>query len=78
MNYVVVGCGNIGAELAYSLFIPESKPVIKKWFIAFALLWGTLVAVSRIVIGAHFLSDVVAAGYITTLLFYLIRKKFAD
>ncbi len=64
--------------LAYSLFIPKNKPTVKKWFIAFALLWGTLVAVSRIVIGAHFFSDVVAAGYITTLLFYLIRKKFAD
>ncbi len=63
--------------LAYSLFIPKNKPTMKKWFIAFALLWGTLVAVSRIVIGAHFFSDVVVAGYITTLLFYLIRNKFA-
>ncbi|NLC18217.1 MAG: phosphatase PAP2 family protein, partial [Clostridiales bacterium] len=32
---------------------------------AFGLLWGGLVAISRVVLGAHFLSDVIAGFYVT-------------
>ncbi len=60
--------------IAYSMFIPNNRPKFKKWFIAFALTWGVCVALSRIILGAHFLSDVAMGGYVTTMLFYILSN----
>lgn len=62
--------------IVYSLFIPKDKVRIKQWFIAFAIVWGICVALSRILLGAHFLSDVAVGGYITVLLFYVFEGVF--
>lgn len=60
--------------VAWSLFIPQGKFLLKKWAIPFGLTWGFCVALSRILLGAHFLSDVIVGGYITVLLFYLLSN----
>lgn len=43
----------------------------KKWMI-FAFSWGILTALSRVVLGAHFLSDVIFAGVVTIALYSII------
>lgn len=53
--------------LAYGIFWPEIKSTKAKLLFALALLWGSLVAISRVVLGAHFSSDVIAGFYITLL-----------
>ncbi len=70
--------------LAYTMFLPYLKKMKKNWFMIFAIVWGTGVAVSRVVLGAHFLSDVLVGSYITILAFFMIykivmsKKKKAD
>ena len=66
--------------LVYCIFIPEIRSRKGKLFFAFGLLWGSLVAISRVVLGAHFLSDVIAGFYITIVSAYgyyrlLFRKQ---
>ena len=56
--------------LALTLFVPPEKKELFKWVTAFAITWGICVALSRVIVGAHFLSDVVVGGYISLLLFY--------
>lgn len=56
--------------LAYCIFWPEIKSIKAKLFFVFALLWGSLVAISRLVLGAHFLSDVIAGFYVTLISAY--------
>jgi len=63
---------NAFAAIAYSMFIPAAKQWFVKWFATFALTWGGLVALSRVIRGDHFFSDVVVGGYITVLLFYVL------
>lgn len=62
--------------LAYSMFLPYFKKIKPNLFISFALTWGGLVALSRVVLGAHFLSDVLVGGYITILVFYTLNHIF--
>lgn len=65
--------------IAFCKFIPDSKKNKARLFFSFALLWGTLVAISRVVLGAHFLSDVTTGFYVTLLCIYcyycMIFKK---
>ncbi len=63
---------NAFVAIAYSMFIPAVKQAFVKWFTAFALTWGSMVALSRIIRGDHFFSDVVVGGYITVIVFYAI------
>lgn len=60
--------------LTWSLFIPKSKELIKRVIFLLGLLWGCFVAISRIITGAHFLSDVMVGAYITVMLYYLIQS----
>ena len=60
--------------LAYMIFVPYIKSIKMRYFIIGAVIWGTLVALSRVVLGAHFLSDVLVGGYITIFLFILFEK----
>jgi membrane-associated phospholipid phosphatase len=59
--------------IIFTLFIPVEKSSIIKWFTAFAITWGSCVALSRVILGAHFLSDVIVGGYIAVILFYLFK-----
>jgi membrane-associated phospholipid phosphatase len=60
--------------LAYTMFLPYLKKIKKNWFMIFVIAWGTAVAFSRVVLGAHFLSDVLVGGYITILSFFIIHS----
>jgi len=60
--------------LAYTMFLPYFKKIKKNWALAFALAWGICVSLSRVVLGAHFLSDVLVGSYITIILFFAIYK----
>lgn len=56
---------NAFTMLVYCIFLPEIKNIKCKLLFSFALLWGGLVAISRVILGAHFLSDVIAGFYVT-------------
>lgn len=60
--------------LAYIMFIPRDKKKLRMYFTAFAITWGSLVALSRVILGAHFSSDVIVGGYITILLYYALSS----
>ena len=60
--------------IAYMMFVPYFKSIKMNYFIIGAVIWGTLVALSRVVLGAHFLSDVLVGSYITIFLFLLFEK----
>ena len=62
--------------IAYMIFVPYFKSIKMNYFIIGAVVWGTMVALSRVVLGAHFLSDVVVGSYITIFLFILWEKVF--
>lgn len=65
--------------VAFLSFLDWNKTKLYRNFAIFAFAWGILTAVSRVVLGAHFLSDVVFSGYITVVLYFLfesvIKKK---
>lgn len=48
----------------------------KNWLIGFVGLWIVLVPVSRIVVGAHFASDVTMGVTITLVIFTLLKNKY--
>ncbi len=50
----------------------------KNWFIGFAGLWTVLVPISRIVVGAHFASDVTMGVTITLVIFTLLKNKYIN
>ncbi|MFU8793417.1 MAG: phosphatase PAP2 family protein [Acholeplasmataceae bacterium] len=50
---------------AYIMFIDKIKWIKSHYFMAFALLWGVFGALARVVLGAHFFTDVIVALYIT-------------
>jgi|LGOV01.1.fsa_nt_gb membrane-associated phospholipid phosphatase len=60
--------------IAYMMFVPYLKSIKMNYFIIGAVIWGTLVALSRVVLGAHFLSDVLVGSYITIFLFLLYER----
>jgi membrane-associated PAP2 superfamily phosphatase len=58
------------AGIAFVLAAPwwvlrRQKPTVAKVFLAVGLAWGLVVGVGRMVLGAHFLSDVLVAGAIS-------------
>lgn len=61
---------NAFVMLAYTMFIPQDKKKLFTVATVFALTWGICVALSRVILGAHFLSDVFVGGYIAVVLFY--------
>lgn len=69
--------------LAYTMFIPYLKNINSKVFVGFTVFWGCAVALSRVVMGAHFLSDVLVGSYITILIYFalsatILGKKMRD
>lgn len=69
---------NAFVMLAFSMFLPKDRSKLIKGFTAFAIIWGVCTAISRVILGAHFLSDVFVGGYITILLFYMYEKLFGN
>ncbi len=67
---------NAFVGLAYTIFIPYLKSIKIKTYLIIAITWGVLVSLSRVIIGAHFLSDVLVASYITIYLFIFWEKVF--
>lgn len=63
---------NAFAMLGYSLFALGKR--YHKFIVTFALIWGTCVAASRVIIGAHFLTDVMLGGYISILVFFVLTE----
>ncbi len=60
--------------IAYVMFFNTAKMIKKNIYLVFAVVWGVLVAISRVVRGDHFLSDVLMSCLLTFLLFLLIQK----
>jgi membrane-associated phospholipid phosphatase len=48
----------------------------KKWFVGFAALWTIVVPISRVIVGAHFASDVTMGVAITLTIFTLLKNKY--
>lgn len=67
---------NALASIAYILLVPMTKRVSKKHVVVFTIIWGCLVALSRVVLGAHFLSDVIIGGYVTVFIFLGLNHLF--
>ena len=69
------------AIMAWITLIPTFVTSLKdkkNWFIGFAILWTLLVPVSRIVVGAHFASDVTMGVTITLVIFTLLKNKYIN
>lgn len=61
--------------LYYFKFIPEKYKLVKPIATALLSVWIILVALSRVVVGAHFLSDVLFGAAITLAIVYFCRLK---
>lgn len=48
----------------------------KNWFIGFSLLWILVVPISRIMVGAHFASDVTIGVTITLIIFAILESRY--
>ena len=69
---------NAFVMLAYTMFIPLDKAKTIRWLTSFAVIWGVCTAISRVILGAHFLSDVFVGGYITILIFYILQRIWIE
>ena len=43
-------------------------------FVVFGLAWGSFVALSRVILGAHFLSDVIVGGFLTLVVMLVLEQ----
>ncbi len=69
---------NAWVALAYVIFIPYIKNIKARTWIIIASVWGSCVALARVIQGAHFLSDVLVGSYITIFLFILFDRVFLN
>jgi len=56
--------------VAFYVFAPYYKRIRPKLFFVLAVVWGSLVAISRVALAAHFLSDVIAGFFVTIVCIY--------
>jgi len=70
--------GNAFSTLLLVLFAEKLKKPAVKWALVFGIAWGIIVAVSRVIIGAHFPSDVLFGGCIAISLIYMNCCIFKD
>ena len=66
------------AIIVVTLFISKEKIKLYRSALIAAIVWGTLVAISRVVIGAHFASDVTVGAAITIGIFFLLKLIVKD
>lgn len=67
------------AIMIWITLIPTFVPKLKSkqlWITLFAIVWIVLVTSSRIVVGAHFASDVTMGVTVSLLIFTLLKKKY--
>lgn len=50
----------------------------KKWFLLIAAVWTIIVPISRVIVGAHFASDVTMGVTITLMIFTLLKNKYIE
>ena len=59
------------------LFLIANKNKISKWLtLALTIIFGIFISYERVVIGAHYASDVLFSGGITILIFLILYKKY--
>lgn len=58
-------------------FMPESRKKYRPLICALLSVWIVIVALSRVLVGAHYLSDVLCGGAITAAIVYLCRPRNA-
>ena len=71
---------NATVFIALVLYIQIIKPTWKKKFLSVAIIWAILVAASRVVVGAHYVTDVIVGAYVTlmSLALWLKILKYND
>jgi len=57
--------------VALAYLIPTK--VWRNRFMIFGIAWGSCVALSRVILGAHFLSDVIVGGYVTIVVMFILE-----
>ena len=62
----------------YLRLLPESKRKYKPLVYAALTLWVIILALSRVLVGAHYLSDVLCGGAITAAIVYFCRPRNAE
>lgn len=70
--------GNAFSTLLLVLFAEKHSKESVKWAYAFGIFWGILIAISRVVIGAHFPSDVLFGGFNAMSLIYINSHIFKE
>lgn len=65
----------IFATTYYFKFMPKKLEKLKPVIYLFLSLWIVLMAFSRVLVGAHYLSDVLFGGAITFLIVYILRPR---
>jgi membrane-associated phospholipid phosphatase len=61
--------------LAVLILLDNKKKWLKNLVLTLIILWGTLLALSRIVIGAHFASDVLFGSFFIIVTFFYFSYK---
>ncbi len=64
--------------IVLTLFVSKEKIKLYRSALIAVIVWGTLVAISRVVIGAHFASDVTVGAAITIGIFFLLKSIIND
>lgn len=62
--------------LMFYVLTPYIKLFKPNTVLIFGVIWGAFVALSRVVLGAHFLSDVLVGGYVAIFLFLIYNHLF--
>jgi membrane-associated phospholipid phosphatase len=70
--------GNGFSTLLLVLFAEKMKKPAVKWALGMGIVWGLIIAVSRVIIGAHFPSDVLFGGFIAISLIYINSCIFKE
>ncbi len=70
--------GNGFSALLLVLFAEKYSEKSAKWAYVFGIFWGILISVSRVVIGAHFPSDVLFGGFIAISVIYINTRIFKE
>ena len=69
---------NAFTMIAFYVFAPYIRKLNSTLIFIFAIVWGSLVAISRLVMGAHFLSDVIAGFFISMACIYYFHNLLLE
>ena len=77
-SFISGHAGNAFSTLLLVLFAEKMKKPAIKWALGIGIGWGIIVALSRIINGAHFPSDVLFGGFIAISLIYINSCIFKE